>query len=358
MSDDTDVTPADGAEAPPDVSVGGEFEPEHWTADNGQPQETQFPDDGLLQVVADERDDDFDTVLIHYPDGSTETHDRPEVVEDDDYDEAGGLMGASEWVSTSVPRPPLWTPSQAVAQDRYQVNHHTCPHYRTYGGLCLHLCACMYGWGSSGMYDAISQWRLTPEKYCHYNRDIPKGALVFWASGAGGSGHGHIAVAIGGGQIASNDVRRYGRVDLVDVSFPERYWGQHYKGWSPPYFYRGNGTNGQRPVGGSATTEKAADDWSKGPVYVSRLRYRQDDSDSVRRLKYRIKRTDFIPKRLRDELDPDNGYYGHHLRDAVAYWQAHRPGASKRADNDGRSLSGHEANAIFGDRYTVHHDAG
>lgn len=101
--------------------------------------------------------------------------------------------------------------------------------------LCLGFTARAYGWGGSGEYSAYTHWQnLDRLGYTHRgDRNPPPGALVFWK----GSGqYGHIALAVGGGKIASNDIARKGCINIVDFTAPETQWGQHYLGWAPPYY--------------------------------------------------------------------------------------------------------------------------
>lgn len=104
--------------------------------------------------------------------------------------------------------------------------------------LCLGFTAVAYGWNVSGTDTAYNHFlALQRQGYIHTDRNPPPGALVFWK----GSGiYGHIAIAVGGGQIASNDISRSGCIDIVAWNAPETQWGQNYLGWAPPYFPNGS----------------------------------------------------------------------------------------------------------------------
>ena len=57
---------------------------------------------------------------------------------------------------------------------------------------------------------------------------------MFWYTGEGRAGH--VAVYLGDGKIASNDIRRNGKIDIVPMSEISQKWGAKYLGWTPPYF--------------------------------------------------------------------------------------------------------------------------
>ena len=77
--------------------------------------------------------------------------------------------------------------------------------------------------------DAITAWRNTNDRHPG-DRNPPRGAPVWWAGGS--SGHGHIALSLGGGKIRSTDAGGRGRVATVDLGWVERNWGQRYLGWA------------------------------------------------------------------------------------------------------------------------------
>ncbi len=67
-------------------------------------------------------------------------------------------------------------------------------------------------------------------------RDIPRGALVWFASSPGQYNQaGHVAIAVGGGMAISNDVfNDDGRVGVVPISFFTSQWGKVFLGYSSP----------------------------------------------------------------------------------------------------------------------------
>lgn len=103
--------------------------------------------------------------------------------------------------------------------------------------MCLAFVARAYGWNSSGTPLAIEHYRNMPANMKHdRDRKPPPGALMFWDTG---SPAGHVALYLGKGEIASNDIKRPGYIDVVPATDIEKKWGAKYMGWSPPYFPNG-----------------------------------------------------------------------------------------------------------------------
>ena len=105
---------------------------------------------------------------------------------------------------------------------------------------CLALVARAYGWGWSGV--ATAGMHAAVERQAgqlHTSRtNIPRGAILWWTN----SGAGHVAIYDGNGYIYSNDVSGQGTVGRVKWDFPEKVWGQHFAGWSAPYFPHAGGS--------------------------------------------------------------------------------------------------------------------
>ncbi|MFI0742478.1 peptidase M23 [Streptomyces sp. NPDC021100] len=99
---------------------------------------------------------------------------------------------------------------------------------------CLAFTAIVYGWSFSGVNYAIDHYNVVPKDMRHDgDRHPPPGALMYWDTGHRA---GHIAVYLGGGKIASNDILRSGYIDVVDADLIETKWGAKYVGWTPPHF--------------------------------------------------------------------------------------------------------------------------
>lgn len=105
---------------------------------------------------------------------------------------------------------------------------------------CLALVANAYGWGYSGV-NTAGQHALLLKRAgkLHTSRtNIPRGAVLWWTN----SGAGHVAVYDGNGHIYSNDAVTQGEVSRVVWDMPEKQWGQHFEGWSAPYFPNAGGS--------------------------------------------------------------------------------------------------------------------
>ncbi|MGW7463757.1 peptidase M23 [Streptomyces xantholiticus] len=101
---------------------------------------------------------------------------------------------------------------------------------------CLAYTAIVYGWNFSGVDYAIDHYTVVPADMRHDgDRNPPPGALMYWDTGRRA---GHIAVYLGNGQVASNDILRPNYIDIVDAGLFESKWGAKYIGWTPPYFPR------------------------------------------------------------------------------------------------------------------------
>src|SRR5262245_66131628 len=75
--------------------------------------------------------------------------------------------------------------------------------------------------GISARYpDAATAWRNTNDRHPG-NRNPPRGAHVFWTGGS--SGHGHVAMSLGGGKVRSTDAGGRGRAAALQL----RWAGPH-----------------------------------------------------------------------------------------------------------------------------------
>lgn len=115
---------------------------------------------------------------------------------------------------------------QAEAAGRREVTHRT----QDWSGKCARSVAHHYGWAYSGEYSA----RTLRSKQGPLNtgRNAPKGALKHYAVG----NFDHVTLSLGGGLELSNDIFRYGYINIVYGTQIEAGWGARYLGWSLPYF--------------------------------------------------------------------------------------------------------------------------
>lgn len=119
--------------------------------------------------------------------------------------------------------------AEAVAWARKQAETGTTGWYRK----CLRFVGLAYGWNSTEVY-AVDQYYVAPASMRHNgDRNPPLGALLYWRTD---SRAGHVAIYVGNGEIASNDIREPGKISVVPASDIESKWGATYLGWAPPFF--------------------------------------------------------------------------------------------------------------------------
>jgi hypothetical protein len=123
------------------------------------------------------------------------------------------------------------TCAQAVA---WAEAHLTNSYNSEYRGLCDHFVGLAYGRSASTFDTALIHWNTTPERFRHYDRSPPPGALVFFRSR---SGMGHATISTGGGNIISTDYPNAGALGRTSISYIESNWGAPYLGWTAPYFH-------------------------------------------------------------------------------------------------------------------------
>lgn len=138
--------------------------------------------------------------------------------------------GAADWpANVKNPR----ATEQAIAWARDQAKTGGRDWYRA----CLAFVAQTYGWSFSGVSYAIDHYHAMPANMRHDgDREPPPGALMYWDTGQRA---GHVALYLGDGKIASNDIKRPGYIDVVSATDIESKWGAKYVGWAPPYFPKG-----------------------------------------------------------------------------------------------------------------------
>ncbi|MDJ0345562.1 peptidase M23 [Streptomyces sp. H10-C2] len=123
--------------------------------------------------------------------------------------------------------------AEAIAWATLQATSSTPGWYRA----CLAFVANSQGWTFSGVPYAIDHYKEMPAAMKHdKDRNPPPGALMYWETG---SRAGHVALYLGDGKIASNDIERPGFIDVVPATDIETKWGATYVGWAPPYFPKG-----------------------------------------------------------------------------------------------------------------------
>ncbi|MEU6467493.1 peptidase M23 [Streptomyces sp. NPDC046976] len=138
--------------------------------------------------------------------------------------------GAASW--PAVVKNPRST-ADAIAWARNEAQNGGQDWYRA----CLAFVASAYGWNFSGTLYAVDHYKEMPASMRHdKDRNPSPGALMYWETSHRA---GHVAIYLGDGKIASNDVLRPGYIDIVPATDIETKWGAKYLGWAPPYFPKG-----------------------------------------------------------------------------------------------------------------------
>lgn len=132
--------------------------------------------------------------------------------------------------SIGLPRANPHDLAGAIAFAQAQAAHSTQSWYQR----CLNFTARAWGWNSAGTVYAIDHFYATPENMRKAgDRNPPPGALLYWTTGHRA---GHVALYLGNGMIASNDILVDGRISIVPAEMIEQRWGSTYVGWGAPYF--------------------------------------------------------------------------------------------------------------------------
>jgi len=120
--------------------------------------------------------------------------------------------------------------AQAVA---WAEAHLSTAYNADYRRKCDHVVGLAFGHSASGFYSALVHWQNTPERFRHYDRTPPAGALVFFRSGE----YGHACLSTGGGNVISTDINGPGTLTRSSISAIEHKWSSPYLGWTNPYFH-------------------------------------------------------------------------------------------------------------------------
>lgn len=120
----------------------------------------------------------------------------------------------------------------------------------------------------------------------------------------------------------------------------------HYEERTEPFRYN---DQDREPVFSHDGHDLRDSPWSEGDIYLSKLHFGQQDSDSVKRLQFRLRHHQ-IPEAASKRLRV-TGNWAAQTTDAVRRWQRH---VAEEGRNDGLALPPFQARRLFGDRYTVH----
>jgi len=149
----------------------------------------------------------------------------------------------------------------------------------------------------------------------HKSSPPPAGSIAYY--GFADRGAGHAVFSVHGGFVWSNDILRPGKIDRVQWDVFVSKWGLPYRGWidSCPA--------GELPVQRTGPTETYR---QRKRVYAEKMRFGQDDSDSVWNLQVAL-----IVKGFPFQNGP-SGYYGTHTRASCAAFQRRCGWSGRDAD--------------------------
>lgn len=148
-------------------------------------------------------------------------------------------------------------------------------------GMCLKETRSAYAIGSK-YGNATEAWNATKHKHSG-DTTPPVGAPVWWTGGS--KGYGHVAIYAGNGNVRSTDAGGSGKMGTKPLSWFASAWGLKYAGWSEDLngvMIPGLGSDPDDDPWGDAKK------YGSGDVYLSKLKYGQKDSDSVRRLQFAL----------------------------------------------------------------------
>jgi murein DD-endopeptidase MepM/ murein hydrolase activator NlpD len=210
---------------------------------------------------------------------------------------------------------------------RYKAGYHTGEDYRCDKGTKVvattagHVVA-LNTWGSDyGNHVVVQSDRTTGKVrhgYCHLSR---------------------IDVAVGDHVDEGQQIGLSGKTG--NVTGPHL----HYEERTEPYTYHKEDRKPQFSHDGRGLDDSP---WAGGDVLVNDLRFGREDSDSVRRLQFRLKHHDVTAHWARDL--PVTGNWLDLTTAVVREWQRRVP---EKGPDDGMSMPGFQAQRLFGKRYKI-----
>lgn len=115
--------------------------------------------------------------------------------------------------------------TEAIAWAKRQITNPS----KLYPSLCLQFTRLCFNVGPKHP-DAEEAWNKAQWKHQTTNaKSIPAGVPVFWRTR---SPYDHVALSIGGGKCISTDIKRRGKVDIVDIDTITKAWGGPLLGWT------------------------------------------------------------------------------------------------------------------------------
>ena len=186
----------------------------------------------------------------------------------------------------------------------FAIQEHQQPRGAGWFNLCQMFSRQCVGAGPFGV-SARLAFNGIPAEHRFTSSPPPAGSIAYY--GRKDQGAGHAVFVVEGGRVWSNDILRRGRIDKVDWDIFPRRWGLAYRGWIDWC------PTGELPV---ERRDSKKDGFRQGrKVYRSKMRFRQDDSDSVWNLQLAL-----LTAGLKFINGP-TGNYGRHTRRACREFQ-------------------------------------
>lgn len=215
----------------------------------------------------------------------------------------------------------------------------------SYSRMCLMLARLARDIGSL-YYSAHAAQVATPQEHRVGWSGVKKGHVGYFGRPGDSNVFDHIATCAGYTSDRrrlwwTNDAIRSGGVDLVVDPSPTQSWFELH--WGEPFIHGADWLNGVPFVVGREPSK-----WASGDVFVSKLHRGQNDSDSVRRLQYRLNQHDALNKDY-----PITGNYRNRTCELAQKWQRR---VAEVGSNDGTDIGVVQAERLFGKAYRVHDD--
>jgi hypothetical protein len=183
-------------------------------------------------------------------------------------------------------------------------------------GYCLQWVRNCFG-VAARYYDAAEAWDQAERKHrTNKGRHCPRNVPVWWTGGS--SGHGHVALSVGGGYCISTDAAGPGRNAKVRIDDLTTQWGLNFRGWSEDI-------NGVRVY--DSKPSKPAKGWERVKLSAIGPKQRNRDVEVVKRR---------LHAKFGDKYDLDmdefKDYWGEHMTEAYQAWQERLGFTGKDAD--------------------------
>lgn len=168
----------------------------------------------------------------------------------------------------------------------------------------------------------------------HTSKPPPPGAIAYY--GRPDQGFGHAVFVVEGGKVWSNDILRRGQIDRVDWDIFIPRWGLAYRGWIDTC------PAGALPV--KEAERRVKDGYRQArKVYRTKMRFRQDDSDSVWNLQMALIANGFTFR------NGPTGYYGERTRSACRAFQRRQGWRGQDANGIAGPLTVHRLGLVWVD---------